>query len=432
MSSKPYPALSMERAIAHFMLMESSLLEMYWPAMDLAMFEEPLTGTMLRIAFDLDGDRSRASLITVCKAEGIPNAAEHFALLASSMTPGAVFDSLYARWLSHARRRFISTKQAEAEASTSSADEYATQMQSIFDAAAQLGGLSDGVSLKTSALKALENTEQIAQLGPDAFVSTLSPRLDTETAGIMKGIFCVLAARPSVGKTSFACQVALNEVSKGKRVLFNSLEMSPEQLAVKFAGIHCSLNTHLFYRPDLFTKVTLRQVSRAISAIAPLDIRITQYDSVAKLDAAVARLAPDIVIHDFIQILNAPAEYRGNQVAFLGDFARGLERLSKKHNRPSVLGLSQIRRGGGEDMDSIKGSGAIEEAADMVMLLQWPEADADSPEALRRRLFIAKARYGLARVYSDFLFHPSYQRFESWSDSRAESIWNDLHTVTVP
>jgi replicative DNA helicase len=293
--------------------------------------------------------------------------------------------------------------------------EYLEQVQQEIFAAAQ-GGRTE--SLKTiaepmmRALDTLEATQKRVREGQSTItgVPTGIGALDKKLLGLQPGALIVLAARPSVGKTAFALNIASHAATRaGKRVAVFSLEMPSEQLAMRILAAEAKLdfwrmNEGLLQQSD-WDRI-MSHGDRISSSRIWLDDNFVL--SPVELRAKCRKIARegglDLVVVDYLQLMNvAGAQSREQEIAVI---SRSLKSLAKELNVP-ILALSQLNRGvekrKGEPpmLSDLRESGAIEQDADVVMFLHRPEEKDDGVGAPGQRadvqeieLHIAKQRQG--------------------------------------
>jgi replicative DNA helicase len=252
-------------------------------------------------------------------------------------------------------------------------------------------------------------------------IATRIPKLDELLAGgLWQGEFIVIAARPSVGKTTFAlnliCNVTMKPVEREPRpVAFYSLEMTKEQIAKNLLSIATRIDTRRMRRME-FDDNEMKIVRSAIQGYqaAPLFIDDSTAPTVRDIRAKARRLQQqrgiEMVVIDYLQLMSAPGGRREeNRQAEVAEISRGLKGLAREMNIPVVV-LSQLNRAPEGTMGSrprkprladLRESGAIEQDADVVMLLYRPfeEEGAEAPpqDAVSQpnlTLILAKNRNG--------------------------------------
>lgn len=287
----------------------------------------------------------------------------------------------------------------------------------IFEVAddAQTGAAESLKELLQQTLDILE-----AQDGrPVSGVSSGYPDLDEMTSGFQPGEMVIIAARPSMGKTALALNLA-EQVALGggpgrtpAPVLFFSLEMSRHAVTQRVLSASSGVDSHKLRR-GMLTDDDYRRLMEACGDLgsAPLYIDDTPAMSVMQLRARARRAAAKhhvrCVFVDYLQLLTAPGSSRESRQVEVSAISRGLKALARELNVPIVC-LSQLNRGAEQReghrprMSDLRESGSIEQDADVVMLLHREayyhtgDADwaADNPEREHTaELIIAKQRNG--------------------------------------
>lgn len=231
--------------------------------------------------------------------------------------------------------------------------------------------------------------------------------LDAKTGGFQGGDLIILAARPSVGKTTFAINCAMNmAVRHNKTVAFFSLEMSKEQIATNML---CALSEvkgdHV--RKGNLSESEWAKIVEAAGRLhdSPIFIDDTPGLSPTILRGKARRLKRrfdiDAIVIDYLQLMEAAnAENRQQQISTI---SRSLKALARELEVP-IIALSQINRAAEKEerkprMSDLRESGAIEQDADLIMFLYDPNyqnADPDFDESSGREieLILAKQRNG--------------------------------------
>lgn len=254
-------------------------------------------------------------------------------------------------------------------------------------------------------------------------LSTGYRQLDQLTSGLQPSELIILAARPSMGKTALALNIAEN-VALGERraVAIFSLEMSKESLLLRLLSARARLDAHKF-RSGLLGREDWKKMAATLAELAeaPLWIDDTGSTTVMEIGAKARRLKHDkgldLVIVDYLQLLTARGKFsnRNEEVASL---SRGLKSLAKELKVP-VLVLSQLTRAPEREdrrpqLADLRESGAIEQDADVVLFIHRPNFyRPELPEEERRKaeLIIAKQRNGPTdRLH--FVFFERFTRFE--------------------
>ncbi len=257
--------------------------------------------------------------------------------------------------------------------------------------------------------------------------------LDRITAGWQKSDLIVLAARPGMGKTAFVLSMARNIAVDFKRpVAFFSLEMSSVQLVTRLISSESQLPADKLKKGNL-ENFEWEQLNAKIGGLvdAPLYIDDTPALSIFELRAKCRRLAAqhdiELIIIDYIQLMSAGGDGKGNREQEISTISRSLKSLAKELNVP-IITLSQLNRsvetrsGSKRPMLSdLRESGAIEQDADMVLFIYRPEyykIDQDeegNPTHGMAELIIAKHRNGaLADVKLQFI--DRFARFTNYEE----------------
>ncbi|MDD6289904.1 MAG: replicative DNA helicase [Eggerthellales bacterium] len=291
---------------------------------------------------------------------------------------------------------------------------------------------SDFVEIKSLLVQTFDEIAKLAdQRDTIAGVPTGFKDVDALFHGWRGGDLIILAARPGVGKTSFALNIATNAAKLGVTVAFLSLEMGASQLVQRILCSEARVN---------LGKLRAGQVSEADwSAIADAANDLSQCDlliddtpalSILELRAKARRelrgKEKGLIIVDYLQLMQ-PATHRrdGNRAVEVGEISRGLKVLAKEMDMP-VLALSQLSRSvemrGGKrpQLSDLRESGSIEQDADIVMFIdrsmnETEAADDDRPDAGKAQLIVAKHRNGATRDI-DLTFSAENTRFMDYYD----------------
>jgi replicative DNA helicase len=255
--------------------------------------------------------------------------------------------------------------------------------------------------------------------------------LNKLTFGLRPGEMIVIAARPGIGKTSLALNVAEKLVLEEKiPVGFFSLEMTAEQLALRMACSKARINMWQLYHGGTSEK-SLQEFVRAAGMIgnSPLHILDTPQISISQLRASARRLKSrhqiQLVVIDYLQLMVGSGLGRNdNREREVASISGGLKALAKDLEVPVIV-LSQLNRqmekeDGKPKLSNLRESGAIEQDADVVCLLARKDAyDEESgipKDAIQADLIIAKNRNGPVGEIK-LTFFPEYTRFEDSTDA---------------
>lgn len=197
--------------------------------------------------------------------------------------------------------------------------------------------------------------------------------------GLHPSDLVIIAGESSHGKTSFATSITLNAVFNGSRVAFYSMEMTAQQMMARMTAIRSGVSAnHILYNPLSPTEIA--QTDRAIAEIMNASGNLYMDDrSTSNIDTIISSIRTnkirnniDGAIVDYLQILNVNMRNTNKEQA-MGDVARRLKNLAKDLGI-WIIALSQLNRADGEpNINRLRDSGQIAEAADVVMLVYRPE-----------------------------------------------------------
>ena len=259
----------------------------------------------------------------------------------------------------------------------------------------------------TVLLKVFDRLTELAESG-NAFpgLSTGLVDLDRKINGLNKSDLILIAARPGMGKTSLALNVALNAAKKsGKTIAFFSLEMSREQLGMRLMSNESFVDNQKLVTGRL-SEDEWAKIGLASSALSQTDIRVDDNPTitVAEINAKCRRLDNlALVVVDYLQLMTSSGERNSsneNRQQIVSDISRALKIMAKELNVP-VICLSQLSRANESRQDKrpmlsdLRESGAIEQDADIVMFLYRDDYyHEDSPEKNVAECIVAKNRHG--------------------------------------
>ena len=250
--------------------------------------------------------------------------------------------------------------------------------------------------------------------------------LDRMTAGLQAGDLVVLAARPSMGKTAFAINIAEHvALNEGLPVAVFSMEMGAAQLAVRIVGSIGRIDQgHL--RTGKLTDEEWPRLTEAIERLRNVSLHIDETPGLtpSELRANARRLARQcgklgLIVVDYLQLMSGSSGSQGeNRATELGEISRGLKMLAKELQCP-VIALSQLNRSVEQRTDKrpmmsdLRESGAIEQDADIIMFIYRDDYyNKDSKEPNVAEVIIGKQRNGPTGTVKLY-FQKSQTRFES-------------------
>jgi replicative DNA helicase len=301
--------------------------------------------------------------------------------------------------------------------------------QEVFNVTAE-NRLTGPQPMKQLVIGAMASIERMFdQRGTVVGLATGFRDLDKMTSGLHPGNMIVIAARPSMGKTSLAMNIAENvALDQHLPVGVFSLEMSSEELVKRMLCSRASVNLRAIqsgFIADRHHQDLTGEASKLMNS--PLYIDDTAGLTINQVRARARRMKLQfdikLVVIDYLQLMRAPSRRadQSRQVE-IADISSGIKALAKELNIPVVV-LSQLNRqpeqreGGRPKLSDLRESGAIEQDADVVGLLVRPEVYADDEsdrdsEKGKATLIIAKQRNGPTGDVP-LTFRHEFTRFES-------------------
>ena len=260
--------------------------------------------------------------------------------------------------------------------------------------------------------------------------------LDTLTTGLQKSDLVILAARPSVGKTSFALNIAEHAaVTDRKSVGIFSLEMSKEQLVLRLLSSVSNIDSQRL-RTGFLEELDFARIAPAMNSLseAPIFIddtpNITTMELRTKARRLQAEVGVDLIIVDYLQLMQSSTTTRdANRVQEVSEISRGLKALARELKVP-VIALSQLsrqpemRESKEPRLSDLRESGSIEQDADLVMFL-WREKERGSDDQQTDgevvKLKLSKHRNGPTGEI-DLWFKKAQTRFVSYAGERFADV----------
>jgi len=304
--------------------------------------------------------------------------------------------------------------------------------QKIFNIGEEGSRMKQGFqSMDTLVVELLDRVEEMSNNPNDITgVPTGFYDLDRATSGLQPGDMIVLAARPSMGKTAFAVNIAEHvALNEGLPVAVFSMEMGASQLAVRIVGSIGRIDQgHL--RTGKLTDEEWPRLTEAIEKLRNISLHIDETPglSVSELRANARRLSRTcgklgLIVVDYIQLMSVSSGMDSeNRATAVGEISRGLKMLAKELQCP-VIALSQLSRGVEARTDKrpmmsdLRESGAIEQDADVIMFIYRDDYyNKDSKEPGVAEIIIAKQRNGPTGT-SKLAFLKQLTRFESLASS---------------
>lgn len=257
--------------------------------------------------------------------------------------------------------------------------------------------------------------------------------LDSYTGGFQKGSLNIIAARPSMGKTAFAVNIAQfgGEKDSNLPILIFSLEMPAEQLVLRMLSAEARVNLSQLSKGTIDTEAFLN-AKRACEFLSDKNIYINDDSNLTAIDfrtkcRSFKTKHPDLalVIVDYLQLMSS-GEIRSNdgRQQEVSDISRMLKATARELNCP-VIALSQLSRAAEQrtekkpQLSDLRDSGAIEQDADVVLLLfredYYSENENNDLQDSKADIRVAKNRNGSTGVFH-LVFKREITRFLNYSD----------------
>ena len=263
---------------------------------------------------------------------------------------------------------------------------------------------------------------------PSGFVD-----LDRMTAGFQRNDLIILAARPSVGKTAFALNVAQNvSVRAGETVAIFSLEMSAAQLVQRMICAEANLDASVMrtgeFKDEDWTKLTM-----GIASLSEAEIYLddTPGITVADIRSKCRRLKKErglgMIVIDYLQLIQGRGKSGENRQQEVSDISRTLKQIARELELP-VIALSQLSRGVEQRQDKrpmmsdLRESGSIEQDADIVAFLYRDDYyNADTEKKNIIEIIIAKQRNGPVGTV-ELVFLKNFNKFVNYERAHSDSF----------
>ncbi len=262
-------------------------------------------------------------------------------------------------------------------------------------------------SISETIIDAYDQINKLA--GPDREkylgIKTGYSAVDRKIGGLNKSDLILIAARPGMGKTSFALNIAVNVALKKRKVAVFSLEMSSEQITSRILSCEALVESNRLRSGNLESEdwVKLVQTAQILSG-AQIFIDDTAGITISEMKAKLRRLRDvDLVIIDYLQLMSS-GRRTDNRVQEVSEMTRNLKLMAKELNVPVVV-LSQLSRatesrtGHRPMLSDLRESGSIEQDADIVMFLYREsyyqlQEGAPAPEQDTVECIVSKNRHG--------------------------------------
>ncbi|HHZ70667.1 MAG TPA: replicative DNA helicase [Methylococcaceae bacterium] len=291
----------------------------------------------------------------------------------------------------------------------------------------QQRGKSGFIPVRSLLAKAVDKIESLyEQDNPMTGVSTGFTDFDEMTSGLQASDLIIVAGRPSMGKTTFAMNLAENVAIKAKKpVAVFSMEMPGDQLAMRMMSSLGRIDQHKVRTGKLDDDEWPRMTS-AINLLAETQLFIDDTPALTPTEvrSRSRRLMREhgqlgLIVLDYLQLMQSPSSGE-NRVQQISDISRNLKALAKELNVP-VVALSQLNRNLEQRpnkrpvMSDLRESGSIEQDADVIVFIYRDEVyNEDSPDKGMAEIIIGKQRNGPIGT-SRLTFLGQYTRFENYT-----------------
>lgn len=291
---------------------------------------------------------------------------------------------------------------------------------------------SGPINIATLLSKATDRLDHLYHTkGAITGLSTGFADFDHMTSGLQPGDMVVIAGRPSMGKTSFAMNIAeYAAIKQEKPVMVFSLEMPAEQLALRMISSLGRIDQHKV-RTGQLSDSDWPRVTSAVSVLSESQLYVDDTPSLSPMElrTRARRVARkhgglSLIVIDYLQLMSSPSQ-RENRTNEISEISRALKSIAKEFNVP-VIALSQLNRGLESRTDKrpvmsdLRESGAIEQDADVIAFIYRDEVyHEDSQHKGSAEIIIRKQRNG---PIGDFrvTFLGQYTRFENYASNHAE------------
>lgn len=253
-----------------------------------------------------------------------------------------------------------------------------------------------GIKLVNQEQAVIDTYEQLSDAQkredqPDNRIMTGLGPLDKMTGGLYGSKLMIIGARPSVGKSIFAMTICLNAAKQGKRVLYITMEMKVNELMEREFASASMVNLSEITSGEISEDGWIKLAESIPTLVSRQIFYCTDGYTVEDIRRAAFMLYEDggidLICVDYLQLLEG-SKKRSNRQEEVSDISRGLKRLAQELNIP-IIALSQLNRGNAKEkrpptMNDARESGAIEQDANIFLLLHDPDVDELKNEDLRR------------------------------------------------
>lgn len=299
--------------------------------------------------------------------------------------------------------------------------------RSVFSISEQGSRGSGPVNIKTYLTSTMDKIDTLFHSSnPITGVATGYHDFDNMTSGLQPSDLVIIAGRPSMGKTTFAMNIAEDVAIKSRMpVLLFSMEMPGDAIVMRMLSSLCRID-QLKIRTGKLADDDWPRITSTVSMLSEINLFIddTPGLSPAEMRARARRVAKEhgqlgLIVVDYLQLMQVPGANE-NRTAEISEISRSLKGLAKELKVP-VIALSQLNRGLEQRADKrpvmsdLRESGAIEQDADLIVFIYRDEVYNDSsPDKGTAEIIIAKQRNGpIGKTRLTFL--GQYTRFENFT-----------------
>ncbi|USB35170.1 replicative DNA helicase [Paenibacillus sp. YPG26] len=289
------------------------------------------------------------------------------------------------------------------------------------------------IAIRDVLMEVFERVEVLHQnKGTTTGVSSGFADLDRMTSGFQRNDLIIVAARPSVGKTAFALNIAQNAAVRSKEtVAIFSLEMSAAQLVQRMICAEANLDAGVMRTGDFKSDDDWSKLTMGIAALSEAEIYIddTPGVTVADIRAKCRRLKKErglgMIVIDYLQLIHGRGKAGENRQQEVSEISRTLKQIARELEVP-VIALSQLSRGVEQRQDKrpmmsdLRESGSIEQDADIVAFLY--RDDYYNQETEKKNIIeiiIAKQRNGPVGTV-ELVFLKNYNKFANYERAHAD------------
>jgi replicative DNA helicase len=295
--------------------------------------------------------------------------------------------------------------------------EFKSDIMQLFDSIPVSNASKADYSMSGIMTEVMENIEQLYSGEGGKEYITGYYDYDKITAGFHPEEMTIIAARPGVGKTAFALQVAINMALKGIHTAIFSREMSRLQIAKRMLSNMAVIDGHKLRLCKGLTDEDLMAINKATREIADLPIEINdKADTIQEIRSYCRTLATkgklDLLIVDYLQLVQTLTKSR-NREQEVAEISRSLKLMSLEFGIPVIV-LSQLNRKAEEQNEptlaNLRESGSIEQDADNVVFLHVPKDTDETKDSFIIKVIIGKQRNG-STGYAKLLYERKTFRF---------------------